>query len=349
MKIHQITPATSDEYDAFVQNHPDRMLYYGSKYGGFIADLLGCTKHYLIASSEGRIEGVLPLMKSSPDTTGRYVLNALPFYGSHGAPLGSPEAQEALIAQYNTLAAGPDVLSATMISHPTADAPHALPTHNMTDERISQITPLPPLSSSREEIEEAVMSLIDSSARRNVRKAAKSGISVEIDNSALAPLTTLHKENMAEIGGLAKDDRFFELVPEHFVPGEDFNVYVARYEGDMIAGLLLLYDGTMVEYFTPATKSEFRNSQPLALILLTAMADAVQKGFTAWNWGGTWTTQDGVYRFKHKWGARDHKYAYYTQLNDMGVQTWEKEKILSDFPNFYVLPFSQLQNKDGVS
>ena len=34
------------------------------------------------------------------------------------------------------------------------------------------------------------------------------------------------------------------------------------------------------------------------------MASAAKRGMTRWNWGGTWLSQDGVYRFKKGWAGR---------------------------------------------
>ncbi len=76
------------------------------------------------------------------------------------------------------------------------------------------------------------------------------------------------------------------------------------------------------------------------------MADASRRGFEWWNWGGTWESQVGVYRFKKKWGADERRYDYHIQLNDASVLSWPREKILETFPNFYVAPFSALKTRE---
>ena len=40
----------------------------------------------------------------------------------------------------------------------------------------------------------------------------------------------------------------------------------------------------------------------MALILNKAFDDAKMKGYKYWNWGGTWLSQKGVFRFKKKNG-----------------------------------------------
>ena len=189
--------------------------------------------------------------------------------------------------------------------------------------------------------------MIESSAERNVKKAIRQGVTVEVDHSQLGRLCEMHTENIQSIGGIPKSKTFFELVPWHFIPGHDFDLYVAKRDGIIIAGLLVFYFNKTVEYFTPAIDHDHRSYQPLSLIIMTAMSDSAKKGFKWWNWGGTWESQVGVYRFKRKWAAGERKYCYHTQLNDLSVLSWPREKILETFPNFFIVPFSALQEPQG--
>ncbi len=81
----------------------------------------------------------------------------------------------------------------------------------------------------------------------------------------------------------------------------------------------------------------------MALILYRAMEDAAARGCTCWNWGGTWLSQQGVYRFKRKWGAGDRRYRYYVRVNDEGVLHRSPGELLSAYPDFYVVPFDRLK------
>jgi lipid II:glycine glycyltransferase (peptidoglycan interpeptide bridge formation enzyme) len=149
---------------------------------------------------------------------------------------------------------------------------------------------------------------------------------------------------MSAIGGLAKSRDFFSAVTRHLRAGEDFELWVARAHGETIAGLLVLHFNQVTEYFTPATQHQHRTDQPLALILVKAMVNAAKRGSRFWNWGGTWTSQDGVYRFKRKWGAEDRRYRYFVRINDRSVLEATPEELLDRFPHFYVVPFSALRS-----
>jgi len=330
MDVIQLSPQIEPLYEAFVSNHSQGMFYYSLRYRNLLCDLLQCQEHYLVAIHNEQVQGVLPVM-STVGSAGR-VYNSLPFYGSHGGPLAeTPESAKALIEAFNTLASAPDCLGATLISNlfvPT----EPLPVHTHTDYRIGQITDLSGDFESR----------FESSARRNVKKAASQGIKVAVDVDALPVLREMHQQNIRAIGGIPKSDLFFDLAAKHFVPHKDYKIYVASIENEIIGSLLLFYYRDTVEYFTPATKDDARSLQPLPIILNTAMREAAQQGYRWWNWGGTWETQTGVYRFKRKWGAQDSHYMYYVRINDPSVLSWPKARFLNEYPNFYVAPFGAL-------
>jgi CelD/BcsL family acetyltransferase involved in cellulose biosynthesis len=341
IRVEQLRPESADAYDRFLLGRPETLLYHSSKYKEFLKALLGCGEEYLLALDGGEICGALPLLFAERE--GRRVYNSLPYYGSNGGIIAEdPRARRELLVAYGEIARRGTTLSSTVVENPFAARAAEAPPHNLTDQRIAQFTGIAFSSGHREEI----ISRIDPSARRNVSKAAREGVTVEVDHAQLGRLREMHRENILAVGGLPKSDEFFRLVPEHFTPGRDFDLYVARKDGTVVAGLLLFYFNRTVEYFTPAVAAEFRTYQPLSLILAEAMADASRRGFRVWNWGGTWVGQTGVYRFKRKWSAAERGYEYHTQLNDAALLRWPRGKILEAFPNFYVAPFSALRTEE---
>ena len=322
------------EYTAYLQSHPASLIYSSLSYKNFLEDLLGCESSYWIAREGDRVTGVLPVMWML-GPVGR-VVNSLPFYGSNGGVLASTPASEiALVRKFEELASARDVASATWITHPFMAARIA-PVHDLEDERISQITRL---TSDRAEL----LEVIDGSARRNIRKAQSEGVTVRIDNDAFAFLERAHRAGMNAIGGNAKSPDFFAKVPRHFKANRDYRIYVAEHRGEPCAALLLFYFNRTIEYFTPATLETARTVQPMALVLLNAMLDGAADGYTRWNWGGTWISQENVFRFKQKWGADSGRYKYYVKLNGPGIKRCSQADLLGGYPGFYVVPFSALE------
>ena len=322
-----------DVYASFLASTPGATFYASDVYRRLVERLCGGRSTYLGAWRDGALEGVLPLMSSS----GAHgtIVNSLPFFGSYGGVLAAnEEAAGALAASWAQVARAPGVVSATAIDNPFAPSVSILSQWRATDERVAQWTVLPPLEAGPE----ALLVGLDGSARRNIKRAESSGVCVEPEGS-FAWLEDIHRENMAEIGGRPKPSDFFTAIPEIMREGTDYRIYTARVEGRPIAGLLVFLFQNFVEYITPVTAPGDRDLQPTAAILARAMSDAVAEGRRIWNWGGTWTSQTGVYRFKRKWGACERRYSYRTVVNDPALPTVAAAEIARAYPGFYAFRF----------
>ncbi|MBX6323843.1 MAG: GNAT family N-acetyltransferase, partial [Rhodospirillaceae bacterium] len=256
-----------------------------------------------------------------------------------GAPPPHEAAAAALWAAYRRRLADPGVAAATVIANPFArpvQAAAAPWTHR--DRRIAQFSPLSPAA----DFPERLRARIDGAARRNLRKAQEAGITVAVENDAVAFLRACHRAGMAAMGGTPKPEAFFTLLPRCFRPDHDFRLYVARLDGEPVAALLVLYYGRFAEYFIPATVAEHRALQPMAATLWRALCDAAAEGREVWNWGGTWTGQTGVYRFKRKWGAEEAAYDYRVVVRNPALLAQTPAALTAAYPYFYVAPFAAL-------
>lgn len=329
-------PDDDAAWDSFLLSCRGGLVYHSTPYRDLLVELLGCEPEYLVAREAGEVRGVLPLMWAEGD--GGRICNSLPYYGSHGGPVAADEtAERRLLDAWNERVSDAETLAGTMVANPFGEPLAAEPIHNLSDERIGQVTSIEGADA------DALMETFSKNGRRDVRRAERRGVEVERDPGQLLDLWRLHKQNMDSIGGTAKSRRFFELVPEQFRAGEGHDLWVASKDGDMIAGLLVLYFGSVAEYWTPAVDLGHRADEPMALILLRAMAEAAGRGFRLWNWGGTWTTQDGVFRFKRKWAAEERPYRYFVQVNDERLLEATPEALRERFGHFYVVPYGSLR------
>ncbi len=336
MEIKKLEKIDYIKYEEFLSDFKESLLYYSTKYKDFLEELLSTESNYLMAMDDNsNIQAILPIMIKE----GKFgmVVNSLPYYGSNGGILSkSNEAYEVLLNYYNNLIK--DTSGSTYITNPLQENVKELE-YDILDKRIGQWTFL----SYNDKIEENIMNSYDSSARRNVRKAIKENVTVEIDNSQTSFLYETHYENITSIGGKAKDKRFFELINKYFEKEKDYNIYIAKLNGEKIGALLLFYYNETVEYFTPVAVSKYRNVQALPLIIYQAMCEATTNGYQWWNWGGTWLTQDGVYKFKNKFGAINKEYKYFIKVNNENIYNSTKEELLEEYDNFYVIPFDKLK------
>ena len=179
-----------------------------------------------------------------------------------------------------------------------------------------------------------------SKTRNMIRKAKKSNIETYIHLNSIDEIQKIHKENMEAIGAPVKPDSFFDWLKT--IP-KGIECYNALYEGEIIAGLILLRQKSTVEYFMPVIKKEFRSFAPLDLLIFKAMKDQARSGVLYWNWGGTTLPgQEGVYRFKKRFGARESNYYYHTRTSAETLKKLGAADLKKEYPYYFVVPFDQL-------
>lgn len=336
------------EYEKFILEFDKTMIYASSKYKKLLREFLAADDVYFVAiGAGGEIVGVLPTFLKRDNIVGN-IINSLPFYGSNGGVITHDQTgmvTKELLDSFYEFAVQHKCISSTIIVSPfEKDLSQYEDKNRYTyrDSRIGQITLLPAMTA---DVSDVVMNTIHSKTRNMVRKAEKSGVVVQRDltPSNLDFLVKTHHENMAEIGGIAKPDKFFSLIPDCFEYGKDYCIYSANLDGVPIAAVLLFFFNKTVEYFTPVIVKEYRSTQPLSLIIFKAMCESVINGFENWNWGGTWLSQGGVYDFKKRWGTRDLPYFYYTKIFDNKLLKLSKQDFLEKYPFFYVIPFSEIK------
>lgn len=349
IEIKRLNESLEGEYKELLEQAPGAMFYHSLKYRAFLKTfLIDSEEYYLLAYDQGKLVAALPVfVKYGPFGT---VVNSLPFYGSHGGIIAKADSsvltRHCLIDAFYDLCRRFKAICSTLIESPID--------HNRTDynafqmdfqdERIGQITSLPDRIPENA-LENTLLFLYHQKTRNMVRKAMKSCFTVSHDGSSetFRTLHALHEANILGIGGIAKPWAVFEAIQDIFQYDEDYRIYTARHSGVIVSALLVFYFKGMVEYFTPATLETYRSHQPLSLLIFTAMKDAVlERNSSAWNWGGTWLSQRGVYLFKSRWGTTDYPYRYHVRVhNDLSsLKDISKEEWLAGYPFYYSVPFS---------
>jgi hypothetical protein len=328
MEVRALTAADEPAYAELLARRPEALVFHTLPYRDLLCEHLGCRAEYLVAIEGGELRGALPVMWAGG------VANSLPFFGSHGGPLGDPAAHAALLDAWDERATDRSTAAATLVENPFAATLPRAPAHDLLDERLNQATAL----------RRPVLELAEPSAARNVRRAAKEGVVVTVAEDGLGELAALHAEHMTGIGGRVKAPSFFAAVPRHFARGREFDVYLARRGDDVAAGLLVFWSGEVAEYFCPAIANAHRAAQPLAAILARAVEDGRERGLAWWNWGGSWASQEGVRRFKRKWGARAVPYRYFCRVGDRSLLDATPAELQARFGHFFVVPYGALRS-----
>lgn len=344
-KIEVLKGRANDEVRKFVDETSDSLLYQSPKFVSFLAKHLSGRELWFILRSNDEIACVLPAIAKT-SISGRTVYNSLPFFGSNGGVIHDKASKEQivyLVSYFLQWAELEGAVSATIVSNPLdPEAIEALEQlqWDFKKERISQITNIDKISTPAE-----LILAFEDPRPRNIRKALREGVTVYKSKSSdsIRFLAETHKTNLEALEGAFKSAVFFQQVFETFGDSE-VELYIGSIGDDKVAALLVFFHKGIAEYFTPAVVAEFRKTQALSLLIYEAMISSLHTGITKWNWGGTWTTQKGVYDFKRKWGAVDRDYFVFTKVFDRSVLGSSKSALVLEWPDFYVVPFDELIN-----
>ncbi len=348
MNVVRLNSHLVDKYEAFLMKNDKTRLYQSNKYRILLKSFLKQEDYFFVLTNDdGDIMGVFPTFIFENGKYGN-IINSLPFYGSNGGIIefdNNLKVRNELLTAFKKFVGDAGCVATTIISSPFEESQVFYEDnldYDFKDARIGQITTFKDGTD-----KENLIELFHYKTRNMVRKAIKSNIKFRINNGeeGFRFLIDIYKENMEQLGGVVKGDSFFECIKDTFTADKEYRIYLAYWNGKPIAALLLFYFNKTVEYFTPVVKREFRNMQPMSLLIFEAMKDSIDIGYKYWNWGGTWLSQTGVYRFKKRWASEDRPYYYHTKIYDKKILSLSKEKLLEEYPYFYVCPFDELNVK----
>jgi len=317
------------------------LIHYTSQYTAFLTDLLSCADESIRPRNSVSDDRIPLLVKNG--VFGR-VANSLPFFGSHGGPVVSGESDEnrlALLLALESLIGSQTYSSVTVVENPfeplSITEVNALSYLQVVDVRISQITSW---SENIEATDESLMSIFHPKTRNAIRKGlVRVGEIKEATNDpqVFDFLVREHISSIKSLGGQPKERYAFESLAKNLP--DSFRIYAAyTKENELASALLTLEYEQTVEYFTPVVKSEFRESQILSALIFKVMQQKFENGFYYWNWGGTWQSQEGVYRFKNRFGARDFPYRYFHWCNNQ-INGKTSSQLLDAYPYWYTRKF----------
>jgi lipid II:glycine glycyltransferase (peptidoglycan interpeptide bridge formation enzyme) len=361
IRIEYLDEFSEASYERLLLSVKTTLIYSSLNYRNFLQRILEDSKsHYLLAYDGEELVGALPAFVKFNNSYGN-ILNSLPFYGSNGSPIISPrchnpnDVKETLLRAFHELGLHYQVVTSTLITNPLEQHNPDEGVLNSTwkDVRIGQFTQLPSEWYDEDDLQSHLMKSFHKKTRNSIRKAEKNNVIVAHSSSleTLKKMAAMHQENVESIGGLAKPWPVFAAINKTFTYDQNYRVYTAERNGELIAALLVFFYNQTAEYFTPTTLEGARFYQPMSLLIFEAMKEAAKRGYLYWNWGGTWITQSGVYKFKSRWGTQDRRYYYYIQEynKDNPLRELTAQEIQTEFPYFYVLPFKTLRSEKNKS
>lgn len=290
MPVRSATLADAGAWDDFVCNRPEASPYHRFRWPAAVECAYGHRRHCLLAESNGRITGVLPLVLLKPPM-GRALLCSLPFCDVGGSLANDGSAHEELLRSAIGLAAQ---LGATLHIRRRAEA--AALDERSYNGKVSMLLPLPSTA-------ESLFSTLKSKVRSQVRKAAQNGLTFRWGRgqTELADFYRVFAANMRDLGSPVHSMAWFEAVFEAY--GTDATIGVVSHCELAVGAGIVLTSGRSAAIPWASTLADYNHLSPNMLLYWSLLKHVIdQRGCAVFDFGRS-TFGEGTYRFKKQWGA----------------------------------------------
>ena len=144
-----------------------------------------------------------------------------------------------------------------------------------------------------------------SSVRRNLRRAESQGLAFAVsrDRTAMEAFYDLHVMTRRKLGVPVQTRRFFRRLHDYLIaPGLGFVATVKKGPQVVAAAVFLGFGQTLV-YKYGASHPKALADRPNELLFARVLRVAVEKDYGSFDFGATRASNEGLRRFKRKWGS----------------------------------------------
>ena len=291
---------------AFIERQAKDSLYYNQAWLELITQLYGYSLIPLIATNTaGQVTGFLPLCSMHSPLTGRRLV-ALPF--SDLCPLLAADDASAndLIDQAVSIT---QQQKARYLELRTGSNEVLAKRSDLIEGNL-YVRWLVPLSADPD----IVWSSLRKPVQRQVKKSQKLGVQVRIAQRRddVAHYYRLHLRTRCKKHGMpAQPQRYFFELWDAFAESGAMQLLLAEYQGNLIAGMVLLASGTTIRYAYGASDERYLNLAPNDLLMWTSIKLGCTLGYKTLDMGRTACDNEGLMEFKRRWGAIKEPLPYY--------------------------------------
>lgn len=336
-----------DIYENFITTNSNALIYHSLTYKKFLYNSILNTIHkYIVAVNGKRILAVVPcIIKLSEKGN---ILNSLPFFGSHGSILGAENLKELeikkIFLKLNELIDTYNIKSVTIVDNYKKNNLKIINKYfkyQFIEKRFSQVTNLANIKNFITETgNNNFVAYFKGNRRTDIRKGQNNKYVFAIDNSvnSLKALYNFHKKNIKNLGGVKKNWKIFKNLNELYIKTNKGNIFTVKDKNKIVCSILLLYYKETVYYFIPGMLDSYKSKSVMSNIIFIAMNDSIKKGYSYWDWGGSWLSQKNLIKYKNSWQAENVEYSYYINYSKK-INNLNKENILDYYKYFFVKPF----------
>ena len=280
-------------WDDYVQHHSDSTVFHLSCWGRIVEQIHGHKNLGLIARSEGKVVGVLPLALNKTLLFGCGLVS-LPFCPYAGPIAENLEVQSSLLGEAQRLSEqfGAAHFECRSLSLTSADAP----TQSL------YFTFRKKLST----IHEENLNAIPRKQRAMVRKGIKNELTAR--PGSVEEFYQLYSDNIHRHGTPGSPKAFFQKICDELGENAEISVIQSK-EGLLLTGVLTLYFKREALPFYAGDVLQARDLAANDFKYWAVMQRAVERGADVFDFGRS-KKDTGPYHFKKNWGFEPHQLYY---------------------------------------
>jgi hypothetical protein len=161
--------------------------------------------------------------------------------------------------------------------------------------------------------EEQIYSRLRDTTRRNIKKAVKEGVKVEISQSldSAKEFYRLNCITRRNHGLPPQPYSFFKKVYEHILANNFGFIVLASFEGKCVAGAIYFHLKEEAVYKYGASETDYQNLRANNLVMWEGIRECIRRGCAIISLGRTDLNHEGLLQFKRGWGTTELQMNYY--------------------------------------
>jgi len=320
MSVQILNPLSDPDYDNLLRAHGDYSFFHSSSWARVIRQAYNYQPRYFAIFQKAKLKALLALMEIRTAFTGRKAVS-LPF--TDNCDLLSSEHFDRTTLMDEILIYGRQAGWRTLeVRGESAFQANDLPysacyVHDLD-------LPVEP---------DLLFAQFRSNTRRNIRKAAKNGVTAKISRSlgALRTYYRLHCTTRKHHGIPPQPFYLFKAIYDHIISSGKGFIVLASYNNQPIAGAVYFHFGQKAIYKYGASSRKYWHLRANNQVMWTAIKWYIQNGFKSFSFGRTDLNHTGLLQFKRGWAPQERIIRYFKY--DLMRQCFVKERAKR--PIFY--------------
>jgi len=277
-----------DDWNRYVESNPAASIYHCSEWKELIKQTFGHTGYYFAArNSDGRITGILPLIRLSSRLFGDFMVS-MPFFNYGGAVADHPQIEQLLMQAAADLAAD---LGVRHVEYRDDVMRHGYPVRT---EKVNMILPLP-------RNHEALWQDFSPKLRAQIRRPQREQPQIlQGGEEYLDDFYSVFARNMRDLGTPVYPRSFFRHIFNRFP--DACHIMVVRHDSRPVAAGFLIGHRDTLEIPWASTVRDVNHLSMNMLLYWEVLKYAIDNHYMQFDFGRS-SMNSGTYRFKQQWGA----------------------------------------------